>query len=347
MEVTFLSNGIIAIFDSEADYALKLAEYFNLKSGLNYSVSVFTDYNSLKNYVSENYIEILLISEEFCTYIEEFQNVPNIFILTEGNIYTALKEYASLYKYQPTDSILRDVMSCYASYSPGENKMLSTASPAKITGIYSPVKRCGKTSFALAYGCISSLTENCLYINFEEYSGFSFFVNDVPIGDLSDLLYFYRQNPLNIDKKLIALSHTYHNLNYIPPMQFSYDIKNMETSDLNNFIQAIAETEHFQNIILDISDSLKDVPGILNICDKIFMPTTKDPISQLKVDDFFKSIAALCSSSIKDKTEILTLPYADPHIFSDSDQKDTYSSDFMENLLFSEFGNYIREFLKS
>ena len=129
-------------------------------------------------------------------------------------------------------------------------------------------------------------------------------------------------------------------------MQFSYDIKNMESSDLNNFIQAIAETEHFQNIILDISDSIKDVPGMLAICDKIFMPTTKDPISQLKIDDFFKGVSALCTSSVKDKTEILALPYADPQLFSDSNINGT-SSDFMEKLLFSEFGIYIQNLIKS
>jgi len=342
MEVN-LTNSTIAIFDSEADYALKLAEYFRLKSGLNYSVPVFTDYNSLKNYLSENYIDILLISEEFCLHIEELKNIPNIFILTEGTIDAALNQYTSFYKYQPADTILRDVMSCYALYSPQKNITVSTAAPAKITGIYSPVKRCGKTCFALAYGCIVSMKESSLYINLEEYSGFSFFVDGTSVGDLSDLLYFYRQNSSNIDKKLAALSRGYHNLSYIPPMQFSYDIKNMESCDLNHFIQAISETEQYQNIILDISDSLKDVPALLSICSKIFMPTTKDAISQLKIDEFFKSISALYNSSIKDKTEVLALPYADPCIFSDTIIGQTPSSDFMEKLLFSEFGAYIRE----
>lgn len=334
-----MSNGIIAIYDSEADYALKLAEYFRLKNGLNYSVLVFTDYNSLKNYLSENEIDILLISEEFCMYIEELQNVPNLFILTDGNINAALKQYTSLYKYQSADRILREVMSCYALSCSKERITVSTSAPAKITGIYSPVKRCGKTSLALAYGCIVSMAENSLYINFEEYSGFSFFTDDSPSRDLSDLLYFYRQNPSNVAKKLTALSCTYHNLNYIPPMQFSYDIKNMESEDLNHFIHAISETEQYKNIILDISDSLKDVPALLSVCDKIFMPSTKDAISQLKIDEFFKSISALYNSSIKDKTEIIIPPYADPCIFSDT----TTGHDFMEKLLFSKFGAYIRE----
>lgn len=339
-----MSNGIIAIFDSEAEYALKLAEYFNLKSGLNYSVSVFTDYDSLKLYLSENTVDILLISEDFCQYAEDFKSISNVFILTESGAEIPLNNYASLYKYQPSDCILRDVMSCYAAASPPGTKTVLTSSPAKITGVYSPVKRCGKTSFSLAYGCILSLTGNCLYINLEEYPGFSFFIDEHPIGDLSDLLYFYRQNPANIQKKLTSLAHTYHNLNYIPPMQFSYDIKNLEGEDLTQFILTIAETCGFDNIILDISDSVKDISGLLSICSQIYMPTTNDAISVAKIDDFFRNISTTSNTSIKDKTEIITLPYADATVFSDH-HSSKHSSDFMEKLLFSEFGTYVRNLI--
>lgn len=341
-----MSNGTIAIFDSETEYALKLAEYFNLKSGLNYSVSVFTDFQSLENYLSDNHIDILLISEAFSSYTSQLKNVTNIFILTEGNMDSVIKEYSVLYKYQSSDCILRDVMSCYASSTDSVQHPYANASPAKIIGVYSPVKRCGKTCFSIAYGCIASLTENCLYINLEEYPGFRFFVNDSPVGDLSDLLYFYRQNPQNIDKKLISLSRTYHNMTYIPPMQFSYDIKNMEGNYLSDFIQAISRTEHFQNIILDLSDSVKEIPEILSICDKIYMPSTTDPISQYKIDDFFQSTSAIFHCSIKEKTEILFLPYVDSELFPEETTAHTHSSDFIEQLLFSEFGIYIRKLLE-
>lgn len=335
-----MGNGIIAILDSDADYALKLAEYFNLKSGLNYSVSVFTDYESLEIFLSESFIEVLLISDEFRSHVSSIRNVTNIFVLTEGNVDSILKQYHSLYKYQPSDCILRDVMSCYASSSSNAMIMTTLALSAKIIGVYSPVKRCGKTSFAIAYGCIASLTEPSLYINLEEYPGFSFFVEEHALGDLSDLLYFYRQNPGNIDKKLLALSHTYHNLTYIPPMHFSYDIKNMEGADLTGFIDAISKTNHFQNIILDISDSVKDIPELLGICDVIYMPTTEDAISRHKIDDFFQNTASLYKTPLQDKTEIITLPFVDDRLFASASQSRT--GDFMETLLFSELGVYIR-----
>jgi hypothetical protein len=303
---------------------------------------VFTDYDSLTGYLVNHDIDILLISEKFCSYMEHFKNVPNIFILTEGSLDSIFDNYTSLYKYQRAENILRDVMSCYASTAPANRKILATLSPADIIGVYSPVKRCGKTSFALSYGCLRSLSEDCLYINLEEYSGFSYFVKDIPVGDLSDLLYFFRQNPANIDKKLAALSHSFYNLKYIPAMQFSYDIKNMETEDLASLIQTICDLGCYKSIILDISDSLKDVTGLLKICTNIFMPTINDGISENKIEEFFKSTSAICEDNLKEKTKILTLPYIDFHNFYDFGT-DTPTSDFIEKLLFSPIGTFIKD----
>ena len=101
-----MNNGIITILDSDAEYALKLSEYFNLKSGLNYSVSVFTDYDSLKKFLCENKIDILLISEHYCQYISELTEMTSIFVLTENRTSDTFETHPRLCKYQSTDHIL-------------------------------------------------------------------------------------------------------------------------------------------------------------------------------------------------------------------------------------------------
>ncbi len=340
-----MGNGIIAILDSDADYARKLADYFNQKSGLNYSVSLFTEFETLDTFLSTHFIEVLLISEEYRSHIPNIRNVVNMFVLTEGNLDSILKQYHSLYKYQSSDCILRDVMSCYASSSSSTTIMNTFVLTAKVIGIYSPVKRCGKTTFSIAYGCMAALTEPSLYINLEEYPGFSYFIQDHALGDLSDLLYFFRQNPGNLDKKLLALSHTFHNLTYIPPMQFSYDIKNMEAGDLKHFIEAISQTNYYKNIILDLSDSIKDIPELLKVCDIIYMPTTDDEISQRKLQDFMDSLTSLNLKHIQDKIKVIKLPMVDKHLFSKESQ-DAPNQNFMEKLLFSELGIFIKPLLE-
>ena len=127
-------------------------------------------------------------------------------------------------------------------------------------------------------------------------------------------------------------------------MHFSYDIKNMEASDLISFIRAISKAGMFEYHLLDLSDSVKDVPALLAACDKIYMPVTTESISRQKTNEFFKSTSSLYHSDIKDKTEILTLPYADHSLFS-TDYSGNLSGNFMENLLFHDFGIYIQNLI--
>ena len=61
---------------------------------------------------------------------------------------------------------------------------------AKVLGVYSPVGRCLKTSFALTMGKLLAQEERVLYLNLEEFSGLSVLMKEEYKSDLSDLLYF-------------------------------------------------------------------------------------------------------------------------------------------------------------
>ena len=99
---------------------------------------------------------------------------------------------AVVYKYQASDDLLREVMSWYR---PQEIPVLMTAAGrrSRITGVYSPIGRCGKTSFALTLGQVLAREEKVLYITLEEFSGLSALTGTVYTGGLSDLLYYYTQ----------------------------------------------------------------------------------------------------------------------------------------------------------
>ena len=60
-------------------------------------------------------------------------------------------------------------------------------------GVYSPVGRCLKTSFALTMGKLLAQEERVLYLNLEEFSGLSVLMKEEYKSDLSDLLYFLQR----------------------------------------------------------------------------------------------------------------------------------------------------------
>ena len=75
-----------------------------------------------------------------------------------------------VYKRQSTDSIMREVMACYCA-KPVEPALTVIGNAGSIIGIYSPVNRCLKTSFALTMGQLMARDRKTLYVNLEDCSG--------------------------------------------------------------------------------------------------------------------------------------------------------------------------------
>ncbi len=81
--------------------------------------------------------------------------------------------YPSVYKYQATSDVVREVLACYGeekSYLPAAFPVMKKTT--EILGVYSPLSRCLKTSFALTLGQILAKKKAVLYLNLEPFAGF-------------------------------------------------------------------------------------------------------------------------------------------------------------------------------
>lgn len=76
-----------------------------------------------------------------------------------------------------------------------------------------------KTSFALTLGQILAKEKAVLYLNLEEYAGFEELMGKGFSQNLSDLLYFVRQENGNLIYKMNGMIQTVNNLDYIPPVR--------------------------------------------------------------------------------------------------------------------------------
>lgn len=303
-----MGKGLIVIMDLEEAYATKLADYFALKSGIGYDVRVFTDYNSLVEYDKYNSTDILLISDIFMDSINELSHISQIFILRDYVLEKNSTGFVSIFKYQPCENIIREVMTGYAASATPLFGVLKSNNVSRIISVYSPVKRCGKSTFSIVAGCLLAKDEPTLYLCLEDYSALSYFTDTTSSGDLSDLLYYYIQNPLNLDKKLMSLTVSLQELDFVPPMHFSMDFKCMKGVDWSDFIRAIASLGRYQNIIIDISDSVLDIFEIFSISDTIYFPILDDVIAKEKISNFENMVCLLGKEDILDKIKKISLP---------------------------------------
>lgn len=333
-----MKKNIFAVCDLEMDYACNFMDYLNQKKNIPFEIQAFTSVESLIAFGKENHIELLLISgKAMCREIREM-DIGKIVILSEGVHPPELDQYPSVYKYQSSSDVIREVMACYGE----ERAILPAQFPVlkkttEILGVYSPLGRCLKTSFALTLGQILAKEKAVLYLNLEEYSGFEeLFQKGYPYN-LSDLLYYVRQENQNLILKMSSMIQTVNNLDFLPPVKAPADIRGTPWKDWERLLQELVLHSSYEVIVLDIGNGIDELFQMLDQCSRIYMPVLNDVMSVCKITQFENLLRIWDYPQVLAKTAKVRLPF---HIGVSAPEL------YVEQLVWSELGDYVKELLR-
>ena len=333
-----MKKNIFAVCDLEVDYAFNFMDYLNQKKNLPFEIQAFTTAESLLAYGKENHIELLLISDKAMRKEIRELGIGKIIILSEGVHPPELDQYSSVYKYQSSSNVIREVMAYY-----GEEKALNPVvfpvlkKTMEIIGVYSPLGRCLKTSFALALGQILAKDKAVLYLNLEEYSGFEELFGKKFPTNLSDLFYYVRQGNENLIHRMNGMIQTVNNLDFVPLVRTPSDIRTVCWEDWERLLQEITLHSSYEVLVLDIGSGIDENFQLLDLCEKIYMPVLKDAVSVCKMTQFENLLRIWNKDKILEKIEKLHLPFYMDSISSES---------YVEQLVWGELGDYIRKLLR-
>ena len=330
------SKKIFAICDLEESYVVRLADYLNRRKMVPFEVQAFTNLTSLLDYSQDNHIEILLISTEAMSDEVKRLDVSRTIILYDGEELNLEERENCVYKYQATDCIAREVMNLYTGGS-GALKFSLQQAGCEVLGVYSPVARCGKTMFALTLGEILSETEKTLYLNLEDYSGFESLFATSYQSDITDFVSLARRGDGSFAARRESMVHTFRNLDYIPPAFFPNDLRVIRPEEWNSFLARILTPGPYRYLILDIGNEPADVPQLLQLCSRIYMPLATDPVSRAKLSQFEKDMEALSMTDVMERTVRLYLPKAGPK---------SGTTDLTDDLLYGRMGQFVRKMLR-
>ena len=333
-----LKKQIFAVCDLEAEYACNFMDYLNQKKNIPFEIQAFTSVESLVAYVKKNPVELLLISSEaMCREVGEL-DIGKIVILTEGSKPKELEKYTGVYKYQASSDVVREVMACYGA----EKAILPAQLPVlkkttEILGVYSPLGGCLQTCFALTLAQILGREKSVLYLNLEEYSGFEELMGRGFAHNLSDLLYYVRQDNQNLIHKMNSMVQSINNLDYVPPVQTPADIRSAAWKDWERLLQMISTESSYEVIVLDIGNGIDENFQLLDLCKRIYMPVLSDAVSMCKIAQFENLVRIWDFPQILEKTVRISPPF---HMVSSP------SPAYIEQLMWSELGDYVRELIR-
>lgn len=320
---------LFAICDKQENYVYKLSEYLNLKKAIPFRIVAFTDLEKFVEYERKNSVELLLITEELFMDAKDELNTPHIILLNETGL-EQVKGYHFIYKYQSAEQIAKQILKIYGEI--GDPTMLAMVNrKIEIIGVYSPIKRCLQTSFALTLGQLIGKEKKCLYLNFEAFSGFSNLMKKEYEQDFMDLMYFLNGGVEKFVYKLKGMVESIGFLDYIPPALSFMDFAQIEGKSIKVLLEEIAGRTDYEVLILDLTDHITALFDILLICDKIYTITKADGIALAKLEQYEQMITYMDKGEILGRTQKIDLPH-----FEAIPAK-------LEELPFSQLAEYIRD----
>ena len=325
---------VMAVYDEDPFYAERFAEFANHKELTPFMAVAFTSLERLKTFSQKQKVELLLIGHEVSDQaLAEIKAGQIIWLGGMGG--DRLDDNPVVYKYQASDHVLREVMACYRT-APEQTVYVQAGLAGSIIGVYSPVNRCGKTSFAVIMGQIMARESRVLFLTLEENSGLARLLGAEHKTSLSDLFYYYRQGDLGRER-LKAVTYRLNEMDYIPPVPYAEDLAQISCEDIAGLLTGICTSGGYDVIVVDFGQYGKGIERLFELCRQIYVPTLSDGISKAKLEEWMAYLELSGRMPEENRLQLIRLPW--------SQAQPAQTEGYLEQLLWSEVGDYVRSLL--
>lgn len=301
-----MNNRLFVLCDREEEYAYLMTEFLKRHRELPWEIHTYTDREQMLKEEKEE-IALLVIAES--VYADEIQSLRPLktVILNESGL-KGQDAVRNVNKYQQAENVLRELLEVYMEITGEQQPWLNTRYKTKFVGIYSPVRRCLQTSFALTLSQMLAEEHRTLYLNFEHYAGITELLPDVQTRDLADMLYFLTAEREKFKLRFQTMVQQKGKLDYIPPMKSGQNLLSVMPAEWMSLFQKIEEIGEYKYVVLDLSESMQGLFDILRMCVRIFTLTKEDRIAQSKLMQYEQVLALYEYEDVLEKTCKCSIP---------------------------------------
>ncbi len=277
---------ILAICDTEKQYAIKLMEAFCEKKNFGFQVHAFSETEELEKFAAQVQIEILLITGRNMRESFSHLNIEKIILLSDGELYEEFSDYESIYKYQSADRIMKEVLCYYAEYAKPMTGMYCEKNGFEVYGVYSPLGRCGKSALAESLAGKFGKSKKTLLLNLQSFSAKKEQLDDEELWDLADIIYFLRQGKKTFLYKLGSIVQSKKSFDYILPMKKPSDLQSVTLAEWTELLEKLASDSDYRVVVIDFGQDVCGLFQLLSQCTKVYTPILPDEVSKNKMENF-------------------------------------------------------------
>ncbi|MBQ9766303.1 MAG: hypothetical protein IJW18_08905 [Lachnospiraceae bacterium] len=333
-----MKEQIIAICDTEKDYAMRLAERIREEEGERYAVRVFTGVRALLEYNNEQPIAYVVLGENLLEELMEKDAdakeikeslTGTICVLSDKNI-TEQNGYYALYKYQAASELIRKLFLYIKEEKTVWRKVKDKEDSMRTIAFFSPVHSYEQTLFTVTTGLLMSGTEvseietmmastpgsaetDTLYINLGKYSGFEKLLGIDSCENLSEAMFCLLRDGKMLKEHLPDLIKEAEGFKYLPSIKTATDFeglgKDMLSKCIGNLKRLAMQGEvKFNRLLIELNGETEGFLNILKLCDRIYLLKREGEPAVLPNELFLKECELLGEQDIIKKIEEIEIP---------------------------------------
>lgn len=184
-----------------------------------------------------------------------------------------------------------------------------TVSGAGVISLYSPVKRCGQTTFGITLSQLLSRKGRILYLNLEGYSGLERIFSDSYSKDISDFIYYVNQTSENIPLIIQKFVYRLGEADMIPPVLNPTNLQDITEEKWLYTLDILKNCGLYDYIVLDISDFVHGIFSILRESQVIFSAAKADAGAEAKWQQYSSILIESGYGDVLEKTRKLEMPH--------------------------------------
>lgn len=299
-------NHVLAVCDSETEYAYQLVDYLSNKKGFPFQVQLFTSEKTLIKYAKDHAVSVALIAEGDYSGKMEEGFIEHILLLREDKD-TKSVGLKSFYKYQSAEQLIKDLLDWIAREGI-LGRTIIDGKDLKLIGVYSPVGKCLKTSFSFVLGQILSKKHKVLYLNMESYSGLGKLLQKDFPTDMSELIYYLQNSREKFIYRMSSMTTRAGELDVLPPFDSFLDFISVSQEEWITLFREIERGSDYEYLILDLSDAVQGLFDILRLCDVVYTLSREDGFAMAKIAQYEEVLKKCNYEDIWKKTRHCTIP---------------------------------------
>lgn len=284
----------IAIYEKEEDYGKRLIHYIKVKHK-NIKAHMFTNLESLKEYIESHTIDFILLGERIELEKEGIRYSGQVCYLTSERkelVAEATAEditYPIIFKYQSADKIIKEAMSCLTLKK--ETILTKPSTNKKFITVYSMDYKNQQSITSYQIAREYSKTQKVLYISLQGNSPLTELLSIKNENHLSQVIYYIKQKHPQLKEKIQSLLYHLDELSILQGIFFEPDIYEIAEEDIKLWISQMSMWIEYEIILFCVGSLTKGMLTLLTCSDEIIFVQGKGEVERKQWERFYRQLA--------------------------------------------------------